>query len=380
MEADVETQASVDMQPDVQKEQLVAWVVGDRVRPQPREVHDATVLVVEADCVLVDLGTKRDGRVPGADLERLDDGVRDSLLVGAQVPVYVLDADDDRDEILVSIHKGLVQQDWLRARELVESEECCQCTVKAGNRGGVVVTFGRLRGFVPNSHLTSVPRGLRGDGMRKAKAELTGKSLALAVIEADPRSQRLVLSERKARRAQKQRCLDELTEGDVRTGTVRSLVDFGAFVDIGGMDGLIHISELDWKRIAHPREVLSVGDIVEVYVLRVDREKERVGLSRKRLLPDPWLTLTDSLNLGDVLLGRVTNVVDFGAFVELDDGVEGLVHISEFPQGAQSVAAVQPGALVQVRVLRMDPHRRRIALSLRDLSQPHTLPSEQADR
>jgi small subunit ribosomal protein S1 len=123
-----------------------------------------------------------------------------------------------------------------------------------------------------------------------------------------------------------------------------------------------------------------VGDIVEVYVLRVDREKERVGLSRKRLLPDPWLTLTDSLNLGDVLLGRVTNVVDFGAFVELDDGVEGLVHISEFPQGAQSVAAVQPGALVQVRVLRMDPHRRRIALSLRDLSQPHTLPSEQADR
>jgi small subunit ribosomal protein S1 len=221
---------------------------------------------------------------------------------------------------------------------------------------------------------------LSGERLRQAKSELVDTSLLLAVIEADLRGQRLVLSERKARRWQRKQLLDELTAGDVRTGTVRSLVDFGAFVDIGGMDGLIHISELDWKRIAHPREVLSVGDIVEVYVLRVDREKERVGLSRKRLLPDPWLTLTDSLNLGDVLLGRVTNVVDFGAFVELDDGVEGLVHISEFPQGAQSVAAVQPGALVQVRVLRMDPHRRRIALSLRDLSQPHTLPSEQADR
>jgi small subunit ribosomal protein S1 len=324
MEAEVETQVRVSVQPDVQQEQLVAWVVSDYdyVRPKRREIREATVLAIQEDRVLVDLGAKRDGRVPGADLERLDDEIRDSLQVGAQVPVYVLDPADDRDEIIVSIHKGLAQQDWLRAQELVESDECCECTIKTGNRGGVVVTFGRLRGFVPNSHLTSVPRGVRGERLRQAKSDLVGKALTLAVIEADQRSQCLVLSERKARRAQRQRFLDELTEGDVRTGTVRSLANFGAFVDLGGIDGLIHISELTWKRVRHPSEVLSVGDQVNVYVLRVERERERIGLSRKRLLPDPWLTLTDNLNLGDVILGKVTNVVDFGAFVELDDGKE----------------------------------------------------------
>jgi small subunit ribosomal protein S1 len=167
--------------------------------------------------------------------------------------------------------------------------------------------------------------------------------------------------------------MEELTEGDVRTGTVCSLVNFGAFVDLGGMDGLIHISELDWKHVRHPSEVLSVGDQVEVYVLRVDRERERIGLSRKRLLPDPWLTLTDSLNVEDVVEGTVTNVVDFGAFVALADGIEGLVHISEFPRADQPLTAVQPGALVQVRVLRIDPQQRRIGLSLRGLAPEQSL-------
>ena len=376
----METQVSSSVQPDVQREQLVAWVVGDYdyVRPKRREIREATVLAVQEDRVLVDLGAKRDGRVPGADLERLDDEVRDSLQVGAQVPVYVLDPADDRDEIIVSIHMGLAQQDWLRAQELVEGDECCECAVKTGNRGGVVVTFGRLRGFVPNSHLTSIPRGLSGEHLRQAKSDLVGKTLTLAVIEADQRSQHLVLSERKARRAQRQRLIEELTEGDVRTGTVRSLVNFGAFVDLGGIDGLIHISELDWKHVHHPREVLRVGDQVEVYVLRVERERERIGLSRKRLLPDPWLTLTGILNPGDVVEGTVTSVVDFGAFVALDDGIEGLVHISEFPDGPQAVSVVQPGALVQVRVLRIDPQRHRIALSLRGLVQSQALPLEQA--
>jgi small subunit ribosomal protein S1 len=379
MEAKVETQVNTSVQPDVQQEQLVAWVARDYdyVRPQRREIREATVLAVQEDRLLVDLGAKRDGRVPGADLERLADEVRDRLQVGAQVPVYVLDAADDRDEIIVSVHKGLAQQDWLRAQELIESDERCECKVKARNRGGVVVTFGRLRGFVPNSHLTSVSRGVHGERLRQAKSELVGKALTLAVIEADPRSQKLVLSERKARRAQRRQFLDELTEGDVRTGTVCNLVNFGAFVDLGGVDGLIHISELAWKHVHHPREVLSVGEQVEVYVLRVDRERERIGLSRKRLLPDPWSTVTDSLNRGDVVEGKVTNVVDFGAFVELGDGVEGLVHISEMPQGAQTAADLSPGCSVQVRVLRIDPQRHRIALSLRGLIESQGWPFEQ---
>jgi len=371
----VETQASMNVQPDVQQEQLVAWVASDYdyVRPKRREIREATVLAVQEDRVLVDLGAKRDGRVPSADLERLDGEYRDSLQVGAQVPVYVLDPADDRDEIIVSIHRGLARQDWLRAKALLENGECCECTVKTGNRGGVVVTFGRLRGFVPNSHLTSIRRGLSGEHLQQAKSDLVGTTLTLAVIEADPRGRRLVLSERKVQQAQRQRLLDELTEGDVRTGTVCGLVRFGAFVDLGGIDGLIHISELDWRHVNHPREVLSVGDTVEVYVLRVERERERIGLSRKRLLPDPWLTLTSRLNPGDVVEGTVTNVVDFGAFVSLDEGIEGLVHISEFPRDEQPLTAVQPGAPVTVRVLRIDPQRRRIALSLRGLAADQAL-------
>jgi small subunit ribosomal protein S1 len=142
-------------------------------------------------------------------------------------------------------------------------------------------------GFVPNSHLLAIPRGLRGDRLRQAKFDLVGQTLSLVVLEVEQRRRRLVLSERAAKRHIRRRLFDELVEGEVRTGTVRSLVDFGAFVDLGGVDGLIHVSGLDWRHIQHPSEVLSVGDSLDVYVLSVDRERERIGLSRKRLLPDP---------------------------------------------------------------------------------------------
>jgi small subunit ribosomal protein S1 len=295
----------------------------------------------------------------------LNDEYRSDLHVGAQVPVYILDTTDGRDEIIVSLNKGLAQRDWLRAQELLETGESVEGTVQTANRGGVVVPFGRLRGFVPNSHLTSLPRGLRGDRLHQAKSDLVGKTLSLVVIEVNQGDQKLVLSERVARRRQRAQLLDELAEGDVRTGTVRNLVSFGAFVDLGGVDGLIHISELEWRHVKHPSEVLSVGDPVEVYVLDVDRERERIGLSRKRLLPDPWKIVTGGLNQGDVIKGTVTSVVEFGAFVDLGRGVEGLVHITEMPGGEQTKADLTPGALILVRVLRVDAGRRRISLSMR---------------
>jgi small subunit ribosomal protein S1 len=162
---------------------------------------------------------------------------------------------------------------------------------------------------------------------------LVGQSLSLAVIEVNQRRRRLVLSERAARRRERQRLLQELAEGQVRTGIVRNLVDFGAFVDLGGLDGLIHISELDWRHVTHPSEVLDVGDEVEVYVLDVDRERRRVGLSRRRLLPDPWDHVTERLREREIVRGTVTNVASFGAFVDIGEGIEGLVHISEVPGG-----------------------------------------------
>ena len=348
--------------------QLMATLIAedyDYTRPRRREVREATVVSVEENELVVDLGTKRDGIVPPRDLERLNQEYLDSVQVGDRVPVYILNASHRQDGIIVSLNKGLAQQDWLRAEELLESQECCEAEVTAVNRGGVVTQFGRVRGFVPNSHLTSIRRGWSGERLAKAKSELVGRTLSVVVIEVNQRRQRLVLSERTARRIKGKQLFEELSEGDVREGIVCNIVDYGAFVDLGGADGLIHVSELDWTHVAHPSQVLSVGETVEVHVLKVDRERERISLSRKKLLPDPWPIVTESLLEGQVVEGTITKVVDFGAFVDIGQGVEGLVHISEMPDGEETRRNLNSGAPIQVQVLNIDPWRRRISLSAR---------------
>jgi len=350
-----------------QRERLEVLISGEYAYtpPRRREIREATIVAIDGAQVFVDLGAKRDGMVPSRDLASLDDVYRSSLQVGDVVPISVLGTSDRHDAVLVSLKKGLAQRDWLRAERLLDSDETCQVEVAETNRGGVVVSFGLLRGFVPNSHLSSVPRGLGGDRLAQAKMALVGQTLSLAVIEVDQRRRRLVLSERVASRHRRQQILDELVAGEVRTGVVRSIVKFGAFVDLGGIDGLIHISEMDWKHVKHPSEVLNVGDELQVYILSVDRERERVGLSRKRLLPDPWHVVTENLVEGEVIEGTVTNTVEFGAFVDVGEGIEGLVHISEMPDGAGTLVSLQTGSPVKVGVLRVDPGRHRISLSMR---------------
>jgi small subunit ribosomal protein S1 len=283
-------------------------------------------------------------------------------------------------ELVVSLNQGLAQQDWLRAEDLLESGKVCQAEVIHANRGGVVVQFGRVRGFVPNSHLTATGHRARGEQLRHAKSRLLGQNLSLMVIEVDQRRRRLVLSQRLADRHRRQKLLAELTEGEVRTGVVRSLVEFGAFVDLGGVDGLIHVSELDWKHVSHPSEVLSMGDEVEVYVLKVDRQRERISLSRKRLLLDPWPRAAERLHVGQVIEGVVTNVAGFGIFVDLGEGVEGLVHASEIPDGETGSASFEPGSPITVRVLRINRWQRRIALSLKDVPATMSLMNAEASR
>jgi len=339
----------------------------DYTLPRRGEVREAVILSVGENDIVVDLNAKRDGIVPPKDLDLLDDEYRGSLQVGDRVPVVVLKTWGTRGRLVVSINKGLRQQDWLRARELLESEEIFEAEVEDFNRGGIIVPVGRLRGFVPNSHLNSIPRGLRGNRLREKKASLVGQTLSLGVIEVNQHRRRLVLSERIANRRQRQQLLEELTEGDVRTGIVRNLVDFGAFVDLGGIDGLLHISELDWKHVDHPGEIFNHGDEVEVYILGVDRERERISLSRKRLLPDPWYGVIENLYERDVVEGTVTNVVDFGAFVDLGEGVEGLVHVSEIPGGEAARSKIEPGSRVSVQVLRIDERQRQIALRLQEV-------------
>jgi small subunit ribosomal protein S1 len=353
------------------KEQLATLIEDDYeyTRPRRGQVYEADILSITESDVIVDLGTKRDGIVPPKDLGFLDDEYRDSLEVGDSVPVVVLRIRGNGDELVVSLNKGLEQQDWLRMQDLFESKEVFEAEVTDFNRGGVLVSFGRLQGFVPNSHLTLIPRGLQGDRLREAKAELVGQTLSLVVIEANQQRRRLILSERAAQRHKRQQLLAELTEGEVRTGVVRNLVDFGAFVDLGGADGLIHISELDWTHIDHPSDILTVGDEVEVYVFNVDRERERIALSRKRLLPDPWQRVIADLHESKVIEGTVTGVVEFGAFVDLGQGVEGLIHTSEMPEGKASLSDLEPSSPVRVRVLEIDEGQRQIALRLQDIGE-----------
>jgi small subunit ribosomal protein S1 len=200
--------------------------------------------------VIVDLGAKRDRYVPRSDLDRLDNEYRATMHTGDQVPVCVLNPSGQHGEIIVSLNRGLASRDWVRAQEMLEKEGVYEGQVTQVNRGGVIVPFGGLRGFVPNSHLSSVPRGLGGDRLRQAKLELVNQTLALAVIEVDQERRRLVLSERVANRQRRHQVLTELMEGEVRTGIVSSLLQFGAFVNLGGVEGLIHISELsDFYRI-----------------------------------------------------------------------------------------------------------------------------------
>jgi small subunit ribosomal protein S1 len=349
-----------------QQDQFAAMLEADYDYERLRrgEIREATIVLIEENEVIVDLGVKRDGIVSQRDLDRLSEEVLGGLHVGDTVPVSILNTSNRQDGILVSLRQGLAQQDWLRAERVMESGEICEAEVNETNRGGVVVQFGRVRGFVPNSHLTSVRRGLSKDRLHEAKEELVGKMLQLAVIEVDRRRRRLVLSERIATQQRREQLLEEITVGEVRTGVVCNIVSYGAFVDLGGIDGLVHISELDWQHIGHPSEVLKLGDDIEVYVLNVDRERNRIGLSRKRLLPDPWPLVTERLNEGDLIEGTVTNTVDFGAFVEVGQGVEGLVHISQIPGGQNALGALQRDEKLQVRVLRVDPWKRRISLSL----------------
>jgi small subunit ribosomal protein S1 len=296
-----------------------------------------------------------------------DEEYLSNLNVGDRIPVAVLKPRGNRDGVVVSLNKGLQKQDWLRAQQLLESEDLVEAEVFDTNRGGVLVQFGRLQGFVPNSHLTSIPRGLNRKQLRQEKSKLVGQTLSLVVIEVNQRRRRLILSERLAQRQKREQLLEGLTQGDVQTGVVSNLVDFGAFVDLGGIDGLVHISELDWAHVEHPRDVLSVGDEVEVYVLDVDREEERIGLSRKRLLPDPWEQVTETLHEGDIVEGTITSVAPFGIFVDLGQGVEGLVHNSEIPEGDATRADLGEGGKVSVRVLSIDSWEKQISLNLQEV-------------
>ncbi|HLY28838.1 MAG TPA: S1 RNA-binding domain-containing protein [Aggregatilineales bacterium] len=338
--------------------------------PERGEIRNATILQIDPKGdIIVDLGAKQDGIVPAQDTDRLDPDYRAKLVIGEQVPVYIMNPRDNDGNLIVSINQGLQQYDWEEARSLLGKDDVVEVTVTGHNRGGVLVRWHRLEGFIPTSHLVTVGSG--GHDRRDSLNTLNNRVLGVKVIEVDQERRRLIFSEREAqkewRQQQKARLLSELMEGDVVTGTVTGLRDFGAFVNLGGADGLIHVSELAWHRVDHPRDVLKIGDEIEVYVLSLDRDSNRIALSRKRLLPDPWSDAMNRYHEGQQVEGTVTNVVDFGAFIALDDGLEGLLHLSEMGDGTlkEPHSYVKKGDRLQLRISRLEPDKRRVGFTQR---------------
>jgi small subunit ribosomal protein S1 len=266
---------------------------------------------------------------------------------------------------------------------MMKTEDVFEGAVADANRGGLIVPFGNLRGFIPASHVLDLPRGLSEDERTTFLERTIGQPIAVKIIEVNRRRRRLVLSQREAQReirdASKNELLETLKEGEIRRGMVSGLRDFGAFVDLGGADGLIHISELAWHRVKHPRELLRVGDQIDVYVLRLDQEGRRIGLSLKRLQPNPWSQVDELYHVGQIVEGRISRVTQFGAFVSLDPGIEALLHASQMadPAPADPTQLLHENQTIKARIISIEPHRQRLGLSIRDVDNGLEMPESE---
>src|SRR5918912_134712 len=340
------------------------------------EVVHGTVVRVDKDEVLVDIGYKSEGVIPVAELSiRRSVNPADEVNVGEEIDALVLTKEDAEGRLILSKKRARFEIAWKAIESAAESGEAVTGRVIEVVKGGLILDLG-VRGFLPAS-LVDIRRVQDLD-------EFMGTELRAKVIELNRSRNNVVLSRRAVledeRKEQRQQILDRLNPGDVVDGQISNIVDFGAFVDHDGMDGLIHISELSWSHVNHPSEVLEIGQNVKVKVLDIDRDRQRISLGLKQTQTDPWQQVLESYNQGDVVQGRVTKVVTFGAFVEIMPGVEGLVHISELAghhvENPREV--VSQGDVVNVLILEVDAERRRLSLSLKRV-EDGSVPRPRAD-
>jgi 4-hydroxy-3-methylbut-2-enyl diphosphate reductase len=337
---------------------------GDTLRTlQEGDVVRGTVVHLDREGVLVDVGTKSEGLVPPNELSRESRRPESIVRVGDEIDVFVLSAgDDESDQIILSKKRADFEKAWDRVIDAQRKGETLNARVTERVKGGLVVDLG-IRGFVPASHV--------GSGQARNLEKYVELILPLKVIEVDRERRKVVLSHRLAteeeRQAQRDETLATLAEGQVRQGVVRRITDYGAFVDIGGVDGLLHISEMSWTRIKHPNEVLKVGDEIQVMVLKTNLEQGRISLGLRQILPDPWTEAQERFHPGDLVHGNVTRLVPFGAFVQLDGGLEGIVPNSELSvrRVNKPEDVVDVGDRVEVKLLEIRPEERRLTLSIR---------------
>src|SRR5216684_4179325 len=333
------------------------------------ELVEGTVVLVDREEILVDIGGKMEAVIATGELH--DEHGEMALQRGDHVSAVVIVPENSDGRPVISINRARAEIGWRDLQTKKDAEEVVTGEVVDHNKGGLIVSVDGVRGFVPLSQIVELRRGGTEDEVEDKLRSMRGETLYLKVIEMNRRRNRLILSERAAaqeRRAQqKDRLLAELQAGEIRHGRVSSLTDFGAFVDLGGADGLIHLSELSWGQVQHPSQVLRVGQELDVRVVGVDRENKKIALSLKQVEENPWTRIESRYHVGDTVPAKITKLAQFGAFAELEPGVEGLVHISELSDEriTHPKQVVREGEDVQLRIIKIDPPRHRLGLSLR---------------
>ena len=363
---DIKNTSVIDFS-DISDEQMNEMIDGTLTEFDEGDLVDGTVVKIEHDEVLVDIGFKSEGVIPSRELSiRKDADPSDIVELGEKIEALVLQKEDKDGRLILSKKRAEYERAWIRVEEKFKAGEVVTGEVIEVVKGGLILDIG-LRGFLPASLVD----------LRRVKDlhSYMGTSIEARVIEMDRNRNNVVLSRRvvleESRKAERTEILSKLKPGMRLKGTVSSIVDFGAFVDLGGIDGLVHISELSWNHVNHPSEVVKVGQEIEVEVLDVDLNRERISLGLKQTTEDPWRALVKKYPTGAVVEGTVTKLVPFGAFVDLGDGIEGLVHISEMAHKHvdQPSQVTHVGAKVQVKVMDIDLERRRISLSMKSAAE-----------
>jgi small subunit ribosomal protein S1 len=358
--------AGMSIDPVTMEELLATETAQGSLRPlRVGETVEGTIAAVAGDEATVDLGDRPAGVIP------LREAGAEQLAVGQHVIAVVLQPEGPDGSVVLSLRRVRNRKQWAQLEELQKTGNVIEAAVLEANRGGVVVDVG-LRGFVPLSQLVSIgPIDTHEPGIPEPVKALVGKRLQVRVLEADPRRDRLILSEKAAtqqlRRDRKARGTTQLSEGDVLGGTIVGVTSYGLFVDVGVADGLVHRSEITWEKGVEPTSLHHLGDVVQVVVVGVDRERQRISLSIKRLGADPWERYVNELDTSQTVDATVTRVMPYGAFARIADGVEGLIHVTELGRErvADANAAVRVGEVLRVRIVAIDRERRRLSLSAR---------------
>ncbi|MEC7884631.1 MAG: S1 RNA-binding domain-containing protein [Chloroflexota bacterium] len=342
------------------------------------EIVEGTVMRADPEGIYLDIGHKEEGFIPPNEMRTLESGQLEDINEGDPLIAFVI-RPDSQDGPILSIDKAKGEEGWRDLQKYMEADETIEGKIIGFNRGGCILEVANVQGFVPMSQLVTISHDNFNQSSEdagdtedsSAGSEFVGSPLTVKVLEVNRSRNRAIFSERSAmreqREAEKAALIEELHEGEIRKGRVTGISNFGAFVDLGGADGLIHISELSWGMVNSPEEIVNVGQELDVYVLRVDRDTMKIALSLRRMQPEPWDTIYDRYQVGDVVSATVTKLADFGAFARLEDSIEGLIHVTELTNAVVTHPreVVSEGDAIKVKILRIEMERKRLGLSLK---------------